>query len=298
MLEPEAEMRFVQTGVMLIGAVLYWLAIVYGPQPMNDGDQWITNNLFLLFGGWNVLLLVVFIISIVDGVRKIRAKKTRELGTGAMIVKLASIPYFVANFIVLAFLSVEGLAFFFFTAGGFLVVVWFGIVLTYLTMTSTSVYGWAAIVALRRERKINRVLTAVYAILLFGFFTDVAVGVMLFGHSRRRPRFALIVMLLVTGVALIALGLFGIYTLPGFARSLDLPRSFYTLGAIPIIVLVLGIAMVAGSIVVGVLERSALRTETQQAALATTPSGQDEKLGGVDPAASVPDGIASVQRPR
>lgn len=291
-------MRFIQTGVMLIGAVLYWLAIVYGPQPVNDDDRWVTDNLFVLFGGWNLLLLVVFIISIVDGVRKIRTKKTRELGTGAMIVKLASIPYFVANFIVLAFLSVEGLAFFFFTAGGFLVVVWFGIVLTYLTMTSTSVYGWVAIVALRREGKINRVLTAVYAILLFGFFTDVAGGVMLFGHSRRRPRFALIVMLLVTGAALIALGLFGIVTLPGFARSIDLPPAFYTLGAIPVIMLVLGIAVIAGTVVAGVVERSALRAETQQAALATARSDQDEELGSVDPAASVPDGIASVQRPR
>jgi hypothetical protein len=277
MLRPYASnMRFVQTGVLLVGAAMYALVVAYALQPINAADGWLTegNNALLVFGAWNLLLVVVFIFAIVDAVRKVRAKKTRELGTGAMVVKLASIPYFVLNFIALAFLSVEGAVLVFFTAGLILVAVGVGTVLTYLTMTSTSVYGWAAIAEMRRERKINRALTVVYTILLLGFFTDVAAGVMLFGHSRRRPRLTLIVMLLVIGAALIALGFLGIFTVPVVAHSLDLPEAFYSLGAISIVMLVLGIAVIAGAVVGSAVLRSTLRAEARQAALAR--AGRDE----------------------
>ena len=59
------------------------------------------------------------------------------------------------------------------------------VVLTYLTMLSTSVYGWASITVLRRERRIGTVLSVLYTILLFIFVADIVAGILLFAHSRR-----------------------------------------------------------------------------------------------------------------
>ncbi len=136
--------------------------------------------------GWNVLLLVVMILVIIDSVRKVRAGKTRELGTGVFAAKLAAIPFFLINF------AIWGLAAF---GGTVLLVKGIGIailaavavatVLTYLAMISTSVYGWAAVASLRRERRIGRALAVLYSILLCVFVADTLAGILLFAHSRR-----------------------------------------------------------------------------------------------------------------
>src|SRR3954452_12717348 len=106
---------------------------------------------YVAFGVWNLLALAAFVIAIVDSVRKIRARKS-SLATDAMVAKLASIPFFLVSFVVLtgAFLVGSMLVLF----GG--AVVWIVVpivtVLTYFAMLSTSVYGWAALVQMRRER--------------------------------------------------------------------------------------------------------------------------------------------------
>jgi hypothetical protein len=64
-------------------------------------------------------------------------------------------------------------------------VVLISVVLTYLAMVSTSVYGWASVRALRREGRISRGLAVLYSLLLLVFVADIVAGILLFAHSRR-----------------------------------------------------------------------------------------------------------------
>jgi hypothetical protein len=193
--------RFVQAGVMLLGPLVYVFTInpPYDPEP--------GSFLIVVLGGlvgWNLLLIVATILVIIDSVRKIRAGKTRALATDVFVVKLAAIPFFLFNFGLLALFAVMGAAFWF--KGGVLLLAFvpLEITLTYLAMLSTSVYGWASIARLRRDRVIGTGLTVLYSILLLIFVTDIVVGILLFGHSRRRPGVALAIVFLALGVALAA----------------------------------------------------------------------------------------------
>lgn len=199
-------MRFVQPIGMLLGALLYAVSFVFAEQ-LNAGP--IPWDL-VIFVGWNVLLPVVTVIAIVDAVLKIRAKKTRQLATDALVTKLTSIPFFLVNFVALLAVVLFSLGFLLF--GGFLVLpfVPLFIGLTYLAMLSTSVYTWAAIIQLRRDGVVGIGLTILYALLSLIFVTDIAAGILLFGHSRGRPGRALVIVLLTLGLAL---------AVPGFLLS-------------------------------------------------------------------------------
>jgi hypothetical protein len=252
-------MRFVQPVVLVAGAVMYVVIFTFSDQ-LNSGDtvQW---N-FVIAGAWNLLLLVATIISIVDGVRKFRAKETRALATDALVVKLASIPFFVLNYLMLAFLFLGGAAIILF--GGPLL--WLagaiGSGLTYLAILSTSVYTWAAIAQLRRERIIGTRLTVLYAIMSLIFVTDIAAGVMVFGHYRRRPRLALVVLLLSVGLVILAFGIVVFSLDPTFVDGFD-PIS----GA-GYVVAFIGIAVIIPTGIVAIVRRSSLRAEAQLAGLA------------------------------
>jgi hypothetical protein len=194
--------RFVQAGVMLLGPVVYYFVLAPPFDLRSDTYETYLVLVVSALVGWNLLLLIATILAIVNSVLKIRAGKTRELATDIFVVKLASIPFFLINFALLAMLTVMGAVFWF--KGGVLLLTFLPleITLTYLAMLSTSVYGWAAIVQLRRDRVIGTGLTVLYSIMLVVFVTDIAAAILLFGHSRRRPGVALVVVLLLLGVAL------------------------------------------------------------------------------------------------
>jgi hypothetical protein len=238
--------RFLQAGVMLLGAVIYVLLIVF-PSLITSDIWWVILAALI---GWNILLIVATILSIIDGVRKVRAGKTRELATDAFVVKLVAIPFFLLNFAVLALVIVAG---FVMLRGGGIVLLPFGVGLTYLTMIATSVYAWASIARLRRDRVIGTALAVLYSILLLGFVTDIVAGILLFGHSRRRSGTALAVMLLLLGVALAAapflliegiewLGLAGVVVTEGV--------EWFGLA---------GVVVIVATIVVGLIRNSRLR---------------------------------------
>jgi hypothetical protein len=189
-------------------------------------------------------------------------------------VKLASIPFFLLNFAVLVFFFNTGVVLIF--LGPFLwAVVAVGSGLTYLTMLSTSVKAWATITQLRRERMIGTGLTVLYTIMSFLFVTDIAAGVLLFGHSRQRPRLALVWLLLESGIALIVIGV-----LDSFFGFLDF--VFPVVGEVGFVFgiywLEWGIPVIAGSVVIlvtgiiAVVRRSALRLEAQRAVSAVDAS--------------------------
>lgn len=177
-------MRYVHAAVPVLGALLY-LGLFLGWFSTESGDlSW------QLIIGWNGLLLVTTILAIIDGIMKVRAGRMRELATGVFLGKLAAIPFFVINFIVLALGGLAGTLLLFVRGIGlpFLIIVAIGAALTYLTMLCTSVYGWAAIARLRRDGAIGRPLAAVYAVLLLVFVADIAVGIALYVHYRLERR--------------------------------------------------------------------------------------------------------------
>lgn len=172
-------MRFIQAGTMLLGTVIY-VGFFLG---------WYRESMVLLIWAvicFNALVLIVTVLVTIDSRLKIRASETRQLATGVFITKLAAIPLFVGNFAMLALGSVGGAATLIHGVGlAILGIVAIGTALNYVAMLSTSVYGWAAIVALRREGRIGRVLAVLYTILLFVFVADTVAGILLFAHSRR-----------------------------------------------------------------------------------------------------------------
>jgi hypothetical protein len=146
-----------------------------------------------------------------------------------------------------------------------------------LALLSTSIYPWATIAQLRRERAIGIGLTVLYTVMSLIFVTDIVAGVLLFGHSRRRPRVALIAILLSVGLLALAFGLVGIF--------IDDPTFKYgpepiTLGGY--IVAGVGIAVILPTVIVSFVRRSTLRAEAQQAALA---SGTSTETNQTMPAA-------------
>jgi hypothetical protein len=272
-----SDVRFIQPVAMALGSAMYvWIATFFDQLVQGQGDGQLPDMtwLFVLGGIWNLLLLVVIVFAIVDAVLTLRAAKTRQLATNAMIVKLISIPYFILNFYVLAVIFVGGGVTLIIGIGFALwVVVAVGIALTYLTMLSTSIYLWAAIARLRRERIIGTGMTVLYAILSFVFVTDLAAGVLVFGHSRRRPRLAFVLLLLSAGAVILGFGIWELLgTIADGAGALNDPVS--TLFWIAPVAL--GFAVIVATGIVSLIRRSTLRLEAQQAAAARrTPTESD-----------------------
>jgi hypothetical protein len=252
-------MKLVQPIVLVVGAVMYVVIFVFIDH-LNDADtvQW---N-FVIAGAWNVLLLTATIISIVDSFRMLRAGETRELATSALVVKLASIPFFVLNYLMLAFLFIGGGVILLF--GGF--VLWIAVAigsgLTYLALLSTSIYTWAAIAQLRRDKIIGTPLTVLYMILSLVYLTDIAAAVMVFGHYRRRPRLALVVMLLVFGLLVLTVGILI------FSVDPTLVDVFVPALGTGFVVAVVGLTVILTTGIITFVQRASMRAEAQRATLA------------------------------
>lgn len=255
-------MRFFQPVVMVLGVATYVTFFTSAVEAEQTGELlWLP---FAIVGLWNLFVFVAAVITIIDSVLKVRAKNSIQLATDAMVSKLASVPFFLVNFFVLVGMFFFSFAFLLFGGPVLWVVVPVIGVMTYFVMLSTSVYGWAAIVQMRRERSISMLLTVVFTILLFLPVADTVTGVLLFG--RRRPRRALVVGLLAVGGVLIALalivGAFDLY--PNGAIVLD---SF---GVAAIIAAIVGFGVIIVTSVFARIRRSTLRTERDRAALLST----------------------------
>ena len=226
---------------MLLGAALYVVFTVPIFYPESTLAR-LVEKTFLSLGldlgfvglwtivAWNLLLLMVTVMVVVDSVRKVRAGKTRNLATGVLIVKLAAIPFFLLNFAILGIVTGAGvqliiLPFF---------VLAIGVPLTWLAMVSTSVYGWATIIRLRREGSLRTSLAVLYILGLATFVVDIAVGIELFGRSRRRSGVGL-------AVALLALLAFGIFI---FSISSDWPFEWLCIPGVAIIVITVAVPAV------------------------------------------------------
>jgi hypothetical protein len=268
----------VQPAVLLLGSAIYVGFIVFVLQlddsSGDDGsfDLWI----LVCVGIWNILMFAATIIAIVDSVRGVRAQLTRRLAVDAMVAKLVAVPFFLLNFAFLFFLFEFGLI----TAWmgiGFVawIVVAIAAGMTYLTMLSTSVYVWATIAQLRKQRIIGTGLTVLYAILSLLFVMDIAAALLLFAHSRRRPRLGVVWLFIGTGIALVALGI-----LDYFTNFFD--TVFFVVGVLNKdygvpwlewgVPTVLGLVAILITGVIALVRRSSLHREAQAARAVISPT--------------------------
>jgi hypothetical protein len=230
-------------------------------------------------GIWNILMFAATIIAIVDSVRGVRAQQTRRLAIDAMVAKLVAVPFFLLSFAFLFFLFQAGLA----TAWmgvGFVawIVVAIAAGMTYLTMLSTSIYVWATIAQLRKQRIIGTGLTVLYAILSLLFVTDIAAALLLFAHSRRRPGLGVVWLFIGTGIALVALGI-----LDYFTNFFD--TVFFVVGVLNKdygspwlewgVPTVLGLVAILITGVIALVRRSSLHREAQAARAVISPTQSD-----------------------
>lgn len=238
---------------MVVGALMYVVIIIA------QVNNWLVSidppRLLLIIGGWNLLVIAATVVAIIDSIRKIRAKATGALATNALVVKLAAIPFFVLNFAALAAMLIGGLLILFVGGLALWVAVVIGTGLTYLAMLSTSVYSWAAIAQLRRERIITTGHAVLYSILSFLFVTDTATGILLFGHTRRRPALAMVIVLLSLGSVLAAVSV--VFFLFSFGTD-STDFSWTTIA---------GGALLLAAIGIGIAGFPALRRENQRRAL-------------------------------
>jgi hypothetical protein len=172
---------------MAFGTVLYIAFVLsfvaYSEGYINPPDYGFPVLLGVII--WNVLLLIVTILVIIDSVKKLRAVTTEPFAKSVFVVKLVAIPFFLATFALLALLALGGMMIFIFGGAVMLVALAFGAPLTYLAMLSTSVYGWASIIQLRRERRIDTTRAVLYSLLLCLFVTDTVVAILLFARTRQ-----------------------------------------------------------------------------------------------------------------
>lgn len=174
-------MRYVYAGTLVFGAA-FWLVFVIVLAFVGFGDG---TALAVALEAWVIVLAVVWVLALIDVIVAFRKRDLARLASGAMLVKLCSIPYFAVT---VSQLGLTSLA----TS-----VVGFGFLLapiaaaaTFLVMLSTSVYGWATIILLRRSKQLDPGLAVLYAVMLVIFVADIVAGVMLYLHTRRILRAA------------------------------------------------------------------------------------------------------------
>lgn len=146
--------------------------------------------------------------------------------------------------------------------GGLLVwvAVAIGAGLTYLAMLSTSVYSWAAISQLGRERILPPALAVLYVILSLAFIADTVTGTLLFGHLRRRPLLALVIVLLSFGLCAACVGL-----TPAFILGMDVAMNVFDWAIVG------GVAALIISVIISAALMPAVRREAQRLLLPATP---------------------------
>lgn len=170
----------------MVGALAY---AAWFERWFNDPDAWHVDRLAVVLQfvlAWNVILLISAIVTLVDAIRKIGAGRTATLAGDVLLVKLASIPFFIANFLMLALLGLVGAVGFLFGGLALMAVAALAIIPTWLAMLSTSTYGWAAVLGLAREKRIARSLAVTYSISLFLFVVDIVAAALIYTESRPR----------------------------------------------------------------------------------------------------------------
>ena len=176
-----AAMRYVLGGALLLavfGPLLAALIDLPALTQLAEGDA--GSNLRTLITVWTTVYGVAAAVAITDTVLLVRRGDLTGLGRGAVFTKLAGIPFFVLNFVILGFLVQSTL---FFGIGFILAPVF--ILWTYLVMLPTSAYGIGLLVALRRRRAVSPAFITGHAVLHLLFVVDVVSSLMVAARARQ-----------------------------------------------------------------------------------------------------------------
>lgn len=161
---------------------------------------WLVLGTFLLAGlaadlpampivlcGWLVIYFVVGGLVVADAIRLRRRGELDALQKSANVVKTATVPFFVLNFVALTGVVVDigsadrdhfGLR-------GFLTALLF-VVLTYLVLLPTSAYSVGCLTLMRKEDRIGRGFFGLHLILQFVFAADVVSAIVVIEVARHR----------------------------------------------------------------------------------------------------------------
>lgn len=173
-------MRYVLGGALLLAAFGIVLPLVIDIRALIRADDGDGSYLTVMLVGWTVLYVIAAGVAVWDTVRMVRRHDLDGLRRAALFTKLAGIPFFVMNFVILGFI-VQSMVFF----GLGVILAPFFVTWTYLVMLPTSVYGIGCLVALRRVPAVSPRFFAGHLVLHLLFVVDILSSLLVSGRARR-----------------------------------------------------------------------------------------------------------------
>lgn len=157
--------------VVLAALYVIYTGVLHGGV-QDSGEMTVVGAALLPVSGALALLFVVAVALLLQGsIIEFRAHDLGALRRSMRVMKFGMVPFFVVNFLHLLLVSwfLVGL-----TLGSGIVFFWFPIVITYLVFWPTSLYGFAYLMHLYRDRKLSAGFYAIHTLLHFLFVADVA----------------------------------------------------------------------------------------------------------------------------
>lgn len=174
-------MRYLLGGTLLLGAFGIVLPVLIDlPALLRLSEDSGGDYLLVMIAAWTVIYLVAAVLTIRDAVRLVRHGDVRGLRRGALFTKLAGIPFFVLNFLILG-LIVQSLLFF---GVGFVLAPFF-VAWTYLVMLPTSAYGLGLLMVLRRGPGVSSTFFGLHVALHLLFVVDIISSLVVCARSGR-----------------------------------------------------------------------------------------------------------------
>lgn len=167
---------------LVLGAVVlaaWWTALSGDPNALL---VWMPASLLV---DTPFIYAVAALLALADAIQAAVRGDVRSLARGAVLAKLSAIPFFVINFLGAVLIALVSLV-----RGGPLVAVTVPVMVagTFCIMLTTSVYGIAALIRLRRDRMIGHGFLWPHLVLHLLFVLDVVSSIVVAWRIRRLTR--------------------------------------------------------------------------------------------------------------
>ena len=172
--------------VVLLYANTFLLIYLLGSMVHLLPPGWTADELTqtLVWYAWIALLVLSVILLIVDAALLLRRSNFHRLVRSMLEVKLAAIPYFIVNFLILAAVMVGVIV----GSRGFgIILVWVPFALTYVVFLPTSIYSFAVLLFAHRYHLLRSGGFVVHVLLQFVFVLDLLGTATLWAKCRRYP---------------------------------------------------------------------------------------------------------------
>jgi len=186
-------MEFAKKASTLLSAMYLYLIIPIVFLFLSDSES-DTFGILLLVICWIcfVLFLVIGIFNIVSAAGLFKIGNYDKIRSEMMKLKLGSIPFFLAEYIIFAFVAVTFsllAVFFFWTIGGpvaLMIMVALAAIILYAAVLISSAYGIAFVSLLRKEKVISTGLLIFYIVLQLIPVADIVVTIVLLSNYKKR----------------------------------------------------------------------------------------------------------------